>query len=354
MILRSVHLAANPARYPIIVFDLHNVCNQTCSYCVAGSSHLNDFGPFDDPVAVDKIQKFFRSHGPFNIVLTGGEPLITPGVSDLFKACIDAGHIISLQTNLKKFAHLIPENIPVESAGWILTTFHSCEISRFKRFFNSVLQLKELGYPVVVKLVLDDVMVEHFEAFHDRFIERSIGAILSPLVIFQPAMPPAAQEYNVEQWRRIEPRINLRSTWLYFSSGFMSRGRTCKAGSMAFYARGGNGSINGCAHSYPTDLGNLFSNEFSPKSGYITCGIDHCICDFNYYTGTIPILNDNEVFQRVASGIFQPVSFEEYLEWVELGSIQPVIDLRPVIGQLRENVPFVQKEDIYLDAIKNI
>ena len=129
---------------------------------------------------------------------------------------------------------------------------------------------------------------------------------------------------------------------------------TCEAGSKAFYARGANGIIHGCAHSYPTDLGNMFKNEFSPKTTAVKCGLDHCICDFNYYTGTVPALDDSEAFDKVTSGKFQPVEFEEFQEWIGQSNVQSMINLSPIIGKTLIDRSEVFLENLYHSTLINI
>jgi MoaA/NifB/PqqE/SkfB family radical SAM enzyme len=317
---------------PIAIFELHTVCNQGCSYCVAGASPQNDFGPIVNPNYVNKIKKFFSEHGPFNILFTGGEPLITPNISDLFRFLVNEGHSVSLQSNLKYGADLFYDVVPPDRTGWILTTLHSIQLKNFERYFQTILMLKRKGYPIVIKLLLDDVMLKEFMPIYSKLEENSIGIILSPLIYFPSDNEPFPKQYTPEQWKLIAPRITLCSSWLYFAGGYRSQGTQCYAGSRVFYIRAQSGSISGCAHSYPSSLGNLYSNIFSPMKKPVKCGLNLCICDFNYYSGIIPDLDESERFNSLLWGKTEPVSFDSYLRFIGKIGIEPIIDLKPLVS----------------------
>ena len=157
---------------PVMRWNVHLACNQTCAYCVSGSSPQNEFGVMADAQRMERIDRFFASSGPFNILFTGGEPLITPGIFDLFRKLIGYGHRITLQTNLKVNAEKFADAVGPENVGWITTTFHSVELSRFDRYLKNVLLLKQRGYPIAVKLVLDQILMPKFVPLYDALNQR--------------------------------------------------------------------------------------------------------------------------------------------------------------------------------------
>ncbi len=321
---------------PIAIFDIHLVCNQTCSYCVSGSSPTKDFGPIVDKDILKKIETFFKTHGPFNVLFTGGEPLITPGISSIFEMLIRHGHLVSLQSNLKRGAEPFMQVVPPERSGWILSTFHSVELKRFPTFLKHVMMLKEKGYPTITKLVLDDLMLTELETIYAALTENGIGVILSPLLYFPPNDLAFPKQYTSEEWALIAPRINLLSSWIFFAGGFKSRGTQCYAGSRIFYIRAFNGSIGGCGHSFPRDKGDLYANKLSPSRGPIRCGLEQCICDFHHYTGIIPKLDDSQQFNAFLRGQRESVPFSSYLAWIRQAGVEPMLDLRSVLGETEE------------------
>lgn len=163
---------------PLFALDVHTKCNLTCSYCVSGSSPAKDFGPMGDPELLEQMKRFFSTHGPFSILFTGGEPLITPTIFDFFEYLLEFRHRIVLQSNLKIGADRFMWAVPADRVDWILSTFHSVELARFDRYLTTVCRLRDSGYPVVVKLLLDAPMLPHFAQIHDRLAVAGIGVLL--------------------------------------------------------------------------------------------------------------------------------------------------------------------------------
>ena len=117
------------------IWILHLTCNQNCPYCVAGAVRGNDFGRIVDPRSVGRLKAFMHDYGPFNLILTGGEPLITPGFRELLEYLAAEGHLISLQSNLKADIGPIFEALPAERTGWILATLHSVASAQKRCFY---------------------------------------------------------------------------------------------------------------------------------------------------------------------------------------------------------------------------
>jgi organic radical activating enzyme len=302
---------------PSFILDLHAICNQQCPYCVARDPWDGTFGPLAETRERAKVERFFMDHGPFNVILTGGEPMITPHIEPFLQLLLDACHTVSLQTNLRFGIDIFQRTVPPERTGWILTTLHSVAQPHSQEFAVKARNLRQAGYPVVAKLVLDQPTLDRLEELYDLLEKTGTGVLLSPLVVPEasPDEMPVMQ-YSQTDWKRIAPRINLLSAWLFFAGGFRSRGKICHAGCRSFYGRLGNhGYITGCAHSHPENLGNLFKNEFVPASGPIHCGLDRCCCDFNTYTGIVDGLDDREGFDRLRKGENHPVSMENFLAW---------------------------------------
>jgi organic radical activating enzyme len=319
---------------PFAVFDIHDVCNQNCAYCVSSSSPSPDWGSMGDPERRGAIEQFFRSHGPFNVVFTGGEPVITPRIADFFQLLLDEGHRVSLQTNLKKSAAPFYETVPVEKTGWVLATFHSVALDRVDSFLKHALEIKERGYPLVVKFLLDEVLMPEFARLNDRLAENGIGVMCSPVINYPPGGQPFPHRYTPEEWQQIAPRITLLSTWLFFAGGWHSQGTPCNAGNRMIYLRGkGDGAIHGCSSGSPAGMGNLFNNELLLPGRPVPCQLDRCVCDFHYYTGIIPRLDDSEAFARLAQGRNRRVSYREFKKWMEKAGVEPLVDLELHMGE---------------------
>jgi hypothetical protein len=318
---------------PLVILHLHEVCNQRCPYCFVERGADPGFGKIGEPQWREALVRFFADRGPFQILLTGGEPLITPGLSEMIGTLAAQGHRIGLQSNLRVGAELFMQAVAPEQTSYIVTTFHSVALDRLRSYLRVVKEMKSRGYPIVVKLLLDEVMLEEFPRVGDAFAQEGIGVFLAPRVFFPRGEDAYPQAYSAAQWARIAPRMTLAASWLYFAGGWRSRGRPCPAGQRIFHARATRGTIHGCAHSFPLDLGDLYANVLTPLHEMVACGLDQCVCDFHTYVGLTPGVDDSARFRQLLSGPGEPVPFAEYLAFIERADITPLMDLRPVIAE---------------------
>ena len=320
---------------PVMRWNVHLACNQTCTYCVSGSSPQNDFGVISDEKAAWPRSTHSLREGPFNILfLPAGEPLITPGIFDMFRRLVSYGHRITLQTNLKVNAEKFADSVPPEKNGWITTTFHSVELNRFSRYLKNVLCLRDRGYPIAVKLLLDDILAPTFVRFYDELRANGLGVTLSPIALFPEDAEPHSRNYSLEEWRLIEPRMSMLSGWLFFAGGWRSKGHLCNAGSRIFTIRPHLGTrILGCGFDFPRGMGDI-NKTITPAAGTVRCGVNRCYCDTYQYGGITPGLDVSDDFERLLWGEQRHVSFEEYLNWLDRAGAKPWADLRPVMAEL--------------------
>ncbi len=319
---------------PVMRWNVHLACNQTCAYCVSGSSPRNDFGVIDDEQRMAEIDAFFAREGPFNVLFTGGEPLITPGIFDLFRRLVSYGHRITLQTNLKIGAEKFADAVAPENVGWITTTFHSVELDRFNRYLKNVIYLKDRGYPIAVKLVMDELLTPKFVPLYDELRANGIGVTLSPLAHFPDDREHHSHQYTLDEWRTIEPRMSMLSSWLFFAGGWRSKGHACNAGSRIFTIRPGLGNrILGCGYDFPRGLGYI-NEQITPALDTVKCGVDRCFCDTYQYAGITPDLDVSDDFERMLWGQTRHVPFAEYLAWLDRAGAKPFADLRPIMSQI--------------------
>ena len=316
-----------------MILHLHDVYNQRCPDCVVETSSRGGFGRIADAEARQAIVRFFASRGPYQILLTGGEPLITPGLFEMIEALVAQGHLLGLQSNLRVGAERFMRAVPPDRTSYIMTTYHSVMLSRLSAHLDVVSEMKARGYPVIVKLVLDEPMLAEFSRVCDGFTERGVGVFLSPRLHSAEDGGVYPRTYGAAQWREIAPRVTMVSSWLFFAGGWHSRGRPCGAGQVLLYAWATGGRISGCSHSFPRQLGDLYENSFDPLQEMPRCGLDRCICDLHTYVGVTPGLDDSARFGQLLSGSSDPVPFPDYLAFVERAGITPFMDLRPVMTE---------------------
>ena len=75
----------------------------------------------------------------------------------------------------------------------------------------------------------------------------------------------------------------------------------------------------------------MYANTLRPADKAVACGLDLCLCDYNYYAGLILDLDDRQGFRKLLDGDLTPVSHDEYLKWIDKAGLKAVNDLAPVL-----------------------
>lgn len=77
------------------VFVRTSGCNLRCVWC---DTPYTSWTPEGDTMAVDEILRRVRAFGERHVVVTGGEPMIDPDITELTHRLQDAGHHITIET----------------------------------------------------------------------------------------------------------------------------------------------------------------------------------------------------------------------------------------------------------------
>ena len=77
------------------VFIRTTGCNLRCSWC---DSPYTSWEPEGDPLSIDEILDRVRAYRTRYVVLTGGEPMIAPGVEDLTRRLRDEDYHVTIET----------------------------------------------------------------------------------------------------------------------------------------------------------------------------------------------------------------------------------------------------------------
>jgi len=100
-----------PLAGELAVFIRFAGCNLQCAYC--DTRWANEDHVSYQEMTGEELYRYVKATGLKNVTLTGGEPLIQPGISELLQLlCADPGLSIEIETNgsigLKQFCKLKP------------------------------------------------------------------------------------------------------------------------------------------------------------------------------------------------------------------------------------------------------
>jgi 7-carboxy-7-deazaguanine synthase len=181
------------------VFVRASGCNLRCAWCDTPYASWN---PEGEEQSVDAIVEAVRSHNASDVVVTGGEPLIMPEITELCRRLKTAGHFITIETAATVF-----EPVAVDLASMSPKLSNSTPHDRDGGRFAIAHERQRLNRDVIQKFI------DHSPDFQLKFVVSNeqdlaeIDAILKAVTGWQPAdvmlMPEGIDEQTLasrSQW----------------------------------------------------------------------------------------------------------------------------------------------------------
>lgn len=141
---------------PTTFIRLHG-CNLNCSYCDTryGCEEKNESGVSNYRVAtIDEVVNRCLCSGIPNITITGGEPMIHPGIEQLIETLVNNDCIVNVETNGTKLPHRMKNRD--ENRRLFYTMDYKCESSGMSKAMNME-AIEALDNNDVLKFVVGSV-----------------------------------------------------------------------------------------------------------------------------------------------------------------------------------------------------
>jgi len=169
-IFSSIEGEGKRAGYPCTFIRLFG-CNLHCTYCDSRYACVEEKESSDvfvsqapSVMSIPEIMERVEGFGCNRVTVTGGEPLIHPGIEKLLKTLVDAGYEVNVETNGSQF----PKRFPIEHE-FIVDYRKNCEIevpgaSKGNLFYTMDWKCKSSGMEdkmsidLVNELTPDDVL----------------------------------------------------------------------------------------------------------------------------------------------------------------------------------------------------
>jgi organic radical activating enzyme len=211
-----------------------------------------------------------------HLTLSGGEPFLVPNLTDFIIQLTQAGHFVSIITNLtspqiKKFIQTIPKQIAPEKIIFILASFHFRELSKKKLipdFFHTIKEIKQKGVIISVQEVAHPMLLNSVKTIKQIFQEQNVDMTFAPFNGFYQGKtyPKSFTDEELEIFQI------SRSETLYHDS----YGLKCNAGSNVAVVHP-YGDVYPCFQVTDKKLGNIYSKiQFNPE--YLSCPVKQCKC----------------------------------------------------------------------------
>jgi len=266
----------------VVSWNMNDTCNYRCSYCT--QRFLPDRSGHLTATEVDAHVAAFRTlPGSWEIKLSGGEPFQQPGLVDIVTALVEAGHILSVQTNFS-------------ASERRLTSFLEATRGHLHVFAASL----HLEYATAADFIAKYSIVRPFVEAHG--VSFCVTSVATPARLSQlrdeiaPAFAAAGVRFKVQPEKvhgamraySAEERVTLLALGGHNGLGTLApnfQGRLCWAGSRYLVVKS-SGRAYRC---YPAariggrhaDHGAI-ATGFSLADGPRACPYTHCHC-------TVPI-----------------------------------------------------------------
>ncbi len=315
----SHRISSHFADLPWVHLFLSLRCNLRCVYCsqqyAIKSLGYDDQGGMSD----EALRAFYQSIPPSHFYLSGGEPLIYPGIKELVAGLMEHGHRVSFDTNL-----VIPlDTLRAYLSAWDLAKLGFINISHhhldipLAYVLDRVRLLKEAGAPFFVKYIGLPGQLAEIDNLMNAMRQQGAGTMITVLQgIYKGKGYPAA--YSDEDIDRLVEMFTVVSHGLQLFDGVFSLGMPC---------RGGNDYI-GLRKYHPQPFITCCHGELSPlelSSTYFggqpknsqPCPHPQCVGYLLFTLGINGIFPELERFDAMLAGESPPVGREAFCAFLQ-------------------------------------
>lgn len=252
-----------------IDWHLTNRCNFDCKYCHPQIRTLLNTNDGVEP-SPEEAERAFSRIPPALVHMSGGEPLLFPGFSEMCKR-LSRRHWISVNTNLSvndEIRRFVAE-VPPSRVKRIAAALHTEESERNHRslddFASNVIRVQMAGFPISALYVLHPTLLARASVEIPHLRRVGIQTVEAKLFkgAFEGRRYPDA--YSAAERSAIQELTNdydFVDAYLADQLGSF-KGHQCSAGRTSFKV-GVTGDVRRCA-TVSKAYGNLFDGSFHPE-----------------------------------------------------------------------------------------
>lgn len=271
----------------VVSWNVNDTCNYRCTYCTqrfmpVRSYRLDEFEGY--------LNSFRSLPGRWEVKLSGGEPFQQPEITRLVAGLVDAGHVVSVQTNfsasdrkLKEFLDATRGALHVFSASLHLEYASPQDfIDRFKRVVQPHTAANPGMHFNVTTVATPALIGEIATTVVPAFAEAGVVLKVQPEKV-----RGELQSYTSKQMKQLEALGGHNNTGVVAND---FQGRLCHAGSRYLVVRS-DGEVYRCYASRRhggryAHLGH-FLNGFERQERPHICPYTYCYCTVPIHRGMI-------------------------------------------------------------------
>uniref|UniRef100_Q02BD6 Radical SAM domain protein n=1 Tax=Solibacter usitatus (strain Ellin6076) TaxID=234267 RepID=Q02BD6_SOLUE len=297
---------------------LFDTCTMKCGYCsLAESGKVLDstqLERFRDPGFIDHVVNFFNSRttaeDKWNLLFTGGEPLITPNLAAMCRGLFSRGNKVSIYTGLYlpethvNFRFVL-EHGPDEF-DYLMASLHPETEADEGAYWRKVELLKGRGHKVFVRFVGHPNRLHRLSELAARC--RDLDVCFYPTTLLSDNYP---RSYTDDQRGELSGHFSSLSQFIQLRGGLSTNNLRCHAGKRMIAVNMQTGNITPCITVGKPILGNIFENSLDEVSHEIECPVPgiNCCCDVHFQQDIVAGAKDEE-FGNLKLGFAPPRGFD--------------------------------------------
>lgn len=298
------------------VVSLFATCTLKCGYCaLAETGQVLDgrqLQHYKDEAFIERAARFFNSRTTddekWQLLFTGGEPLIAPNLDVLCRKLFEAGNRVAFYTSLHVGPNHAGWKLLLESSypevDYIMASLHPEAEQWEDTFFDRVRALKERGHKVFVRFVGHPKRLHRLDELEKKC--RELDVCFFPTALLTDRYPRA---YEEAERIALKQHFSSLTQFIQLEGGIDTTDVTCYAGSKIIGVDLQSGNITPCITMAEPVIGNVHKNELSLTSGASPCpkkGIN-CVCDIHYEQDIVIGAEDGAYFSRQKAGFLSPI-----------------------------------------------
>jgi sulfatase maturation enzyme AslB (radical SAM superfamily) len=267
---------------------IHLICNYKCNYCF--NTEIWDLieGEYKYVPAEDWVkawERVYSDYGEFEISISGGEPFIYKGFTDVLLALSKISYI-TINTNFscgKKELDIIADKVDPSRVEFF-AGFHP-DHADFNTYIKNIAFLKDNGFHCQVNYVTYPGQIDKMDFYKEVFEEMGVNFVPSPFKgtyhgrVYPESFNQKEKKYMVECLvDNARPIGEKKADYIEKRINFVkSKNKLCRAG-YDFALVNYDGAIYPCVNNFKRKIGNIFDDDFETFPEPERCQCEVCPC----------------------------------------------------------------------------
>lgn len=306
---------------PVIQLFPSLYCNLKCPYCSQIDVRKNKASTdclYLNKNFLELLQGLPKTH----FYISGGEPLIQPGLKKFLTAASANGHKVSFDTNGVVSSLLLEEilsQFPHNLWGFFNISHHILAGVSIENISKNISLLRRYNIQHFVKYVGTPGELDTIAHYMEILRNEGTGVMVTILETYntpwQGRCFPA--EYTNQELTRLLSLVTLKTHALQFFGGVKSKGRPCFGGnSYITYNMKNRLETTACCHSSKDINWSQTVFQGAPQQ-LIPCHNQFCLGDLMYILGIQNLFDEKERFSKICNGDAPAIGLGTALQFIE-------------------------------------